>query len=285
MGSNLLKKLLVNNFEVILLKRSFSNLDRIYSVLEHPNLTLFDLDIDKIERVFSNGAIESIIHTATEYGRSGLPIHLVLETNLVYPIKLIELGVKYGVKTFINTDSYFNKCSLNYSHLSNYIVSKRNLVSWLKVLSDHIYIANVALEHIYGPFDSQTKFVGSLIQSVAIKKAERVALTLGHQRRDFIYVDDATEAYIYLLNYMSTTKEKFSEFQLGTGNSVSVRTFAEIIKSLSHSRTILGFGDVEYRSDEIMDSKAENSTLLDLGWRPQVSLQDGVMETIKAFRV
>lgn len=284
LGSNLLHKLLANNYEVIVLKRSFSKLDRIHSVLGHHNLTLFDLDKGNVEDVFAGGVIDSIIHTATEYGRLGSSIHLVLETNLVYPIKLIELGIKYGVKSFINTDSYFNKENFRYSHLLNYSLSKRSLVHWLKNLSEHIHVANVVLEHLYGPGDDDAKFVGNMVQNIAIKQVERIALTYGHQKRDFIYVDDATDAYLLLLGHMMHSNARYSEFQLGTGQSIPVRTLAETIKFLSASQTILGFGDIEYRGDEIMDSKADNSALMELGWRPNVPLQDGVINTINACR-
>lgn len=280
LGSHLLNKLLDNNYEVIVLKRSFSKLDRIASVIGHKNLKLFDLDTGNLDDVFANGDVKSIVHTATEYGRSASSIHLVLETNLVYPIKLIEFGIKYGVKNFINTDSYFNKNNCFYSHLLNYSLSKRSLLSWLHQLSDHINIANIMLEHIYGPDDSETKFVERIIQDIAIKQIARVPLTHGHQKRDFIYVDDVVNAYMLLIEHMKNSNMKFDTYQLGTGESVQVRRLAELIKSVSCSRSILGFGDVEYRSDEIMDSKADISTLMELGWSPMVSLEDGIIKTI-----
>jgi len=284
LGSHLLQKLLANNYEVIILKRSFSKLDRIRSALGHPKLTLFDLDKGNVEDVFADNSIHSIIHTATEYGRPGSPVHLVLETNLVYPIKLIELGIKYGVNNFINTDSYFNKENFRYSHLLNYSLSKRSLVQWLTSLSDNIHIANVVMEHLYGPHDDKVKFVGSMIQNIAIDQIGRIALTHGHQKRDFIFVDDATDAFMLLLEHMKGAGARYREFQLGTGQSIPVRTMAETIKQISSSPTMLGFGDIEYRSDEIMDSKADNSALLELGWSPHVKLHDGVIKTIDSYR-
>jgi len=281
LGSHLLKKLLIENHHVVALKRSFSKLDKINSFIDHPNLTLFDLDVGNLEDVFAKGDIEIIIHTATEYGRAESTIHLVLETNLVYPIKLIEMGIKYKVRSFINTDSYFNKENFFYSHLLNYSLSKRSLVSWLNQLSDRIYIANVMLEHIYGPEDSETKFVEKLVQDIAIKQIERVSLTHGHQKRDFIYVDDVVSAYMHLIYHMKSAKTKYSIYQMGTGESIPVRRLAETIKELSGSRSVLGFGDLDYRSDEIMDSKADNSALMDLGWRPIITLREGLTNIIK----
>ena len=281
----MLHKLLANNYEVIVLKRSFSKLDRIESVIGHNNLTLFDLNVGNLVDVFASGGVDSIVHTATEYGRTESSIHLVLEANLVYPIRLIEFGIKYGVKHFINTDSYFNKENFFYSHLLNYSLSKRSLISWLHQLSSHMCIANVMLEHIYGPGDSGTKFVERMVQDIAIKKIERVPLTYGHQKRDFIYVDDVVNAYMFILDHMRDSKVNYSTFQLGTGESAQVRRLVETIKAISGSQSVLGFGDVEYRSDEIMDSKADRSTLIELGWRPFVSLEDGIRKTVDSHKI
>ena len=280
LGSNLLKLLLVNNFKIVVLKRSFSRLDRIDSVIQHPNLTLFDLDLENLDDLFAVSNIDFIIHTATEYGRSQSSIHALLETNFIFPMWLIELGIKYGVKGFINTDSYFNKKDSIYSYLQNYSLSKRNLVSWLHQLSNNIQVSNIILEHIYGPSDNDVKFFPKMIQDIAIKELPYIPLTEGNQKRDFIYVDDVASAYIFILHYMMQEKFKYKVFEVGTGESISVRNLVKKIKIISGSKSILGFGDIDYRNDEIMDSKAENSNLIDLGWRPVVSLENGVKKLI-----
>ena len=59
--------------------------------------------------MFERKKVDVIIHTATDYGRTETDISHVLEANLTLPIKLIELGVEYEVKCFLNTDSFFNK--------------------------------------------------------------------------------------------------------------------------------------------------------------------------------
>lgn len=283
LGSHLLRRFLADNHEVILLKRSFSRLDRIKSEVKHRNIKLIDLDIDRVEDVFKDGNVTSIVHAATDYGRAEYSINEVLEANLVYPIKLVELGIKYGVSNFINTDSYFNKDQSVYSHLANYAMSKRNLLGWLHRLSDRIQITNVMLEHIYGPEDSDTKFVTKLIKDIAIERVARVSLTFGYQKRDFIYVDDVVNAYTVLLKRIDSEKPNYEVFQIGTGDSISVRELAESIKFISLSKTTLGFGDIKYRNDEIMDSKANNLPLIKLGWQSTTSLKDGLVRTINSY--
>lgn len=79
---------------------------------------------------------------------------------------------------------------------------------------------------------------------------------------------------------MMQEKFKYKVFEVGTGESISIRNLVKKIKIISGSQSVLGFGDIEYRNDEIMDSKAENSNLIDLGWRPFVSLENGIKKII-----
>ena len=45
--------------------------------------------------------------------------------------------------------------------------------------------------------------------------------------------------------------------------------------------TRLDFGAVPYRANELMDSKTDISALKALGWRPEISLEDGIRMTIE----
>jgi nucleoside-diphosphate-sugar epimerase len=285
LGSHLLKAILTNsNDEVCIAKRTFSNTNRIEEELKNDRVSFFDIDTHELEDVFNENKFDSIIHTATEYGRSGGSIHKILGANIVFPIALIELAIKFNVKTFINTDSYFNKEESNYSNLLNYSLSKRSLLVWLKKLSDRIQIINVSLEHMYGPHDNQSKFVEMLFQEIALNKIDRVKLTYGHQKRDFIFIDDITNAYLTLIKYGNDYNFSYKRFEIGSGKSIEVRQLALMIKELSNSPTVLGFGDIEYRPDEMMSSAADIKPIEELGWNCNISLRDGVKNILQLYQ-
>ena len=82
----------------------------------------------------------------------------------MYPINLLEMAVKNNVGVFINTDSYFNKENLSYNYLLNYSLSKKSLNLWLKHFSKKIKIINMVLEHIYGEYDNDNKFIEKIIK-------------------------------------------------------------------------------------------------------------------------
>jgi CDP-paratose synthetase len=281
LGSRLLAELLASGYEVVAIKRSFSNTYRIDGSLGNDKLHLFDIDLCNPSEIFEKYPIRTIVHTATEYGRSSSPIFKILEANLVLPLRLAELGIKNGVECFINTDSFFNKSNNSYSNLLNYSLSKKSLLIWLDQLSSNLKILNVVLEHIYGPNDDDSKFIKSLIQQISINKVSRVPLTHGHQKRDFVYIDDVVSAYIKLIEFSRTHDFLYKSFEVGVGHSVQIRELAEIVKSLSNTNTVLGFGDIPYRRDEIMDSVADISQLRELGWEPKTTLSEGILRTIQ----
>ncbi len=285
LGSNLLGKLLADGYEVAAIVRTNSSLARIEGWVDHRNIKLYNIEKTNPRSIFEENKVDAIVHTATEYGRGGGAISRILEPNLILPIRLIELGIEYKTACFINTDSYFNKGGSTYSNLLNYSLSKKSLLVWLKQLSSQIRIVNVTLEHMYGPGDSRSKFVENLIQEIAVERIPRVRLTHGHQKRDFIYVDEVADAFIKLIEYGRTHEFTFKNFEVGTGESIQVRDFARTIKDLSHSPSILGFGDIQYRSDEIMDSKADISALVELGWSPKIGTREGLSRILHCYGV
>jgi nucleoside-diphosphate-sugar epimerase len=282
LGSHLLERLLEENYTIIVLKRSFSNISRIEKLLNDSKVISYNIDIIQLEKIFIENNIETIIHCATNYGRNNKSCYKVLETNLMFPIMLLEFAVKYKVKTFINTDSYFNKDNNSYSFLLDYSLSKKSLNLWLKYFSNKIQIINMLLEHIYGENDSIDKFVESTIQEVAIVQVKKIDLTLGYQKRDFIYIKDVVNAYIQILTWSEKHKFKFENFDIGTGVTTSIKDFVKEIKKISKSNTLLNFGELPYRKDEIMYSVADNSKLLNIGWEYKYNIHDGINNIIKA---
>ena len=69
LGSYLAKRLLSVGYEVVALKRKSSPLRRVESISS--NITFFDVeDLDYDDLFFKCGKINTIIHTATCYGRN-----------------------------------------------------------------------------------------------------------------------------------------------------------------------------------------------------------------------
>lgn len=284
LGASILRQLLASGRSVVAVVRHNSQYDRITDVLSHSNLIRVENTPEKLNAAFEQNRIRTIIHTATEYGRGEGSVANILDSNLILPIRLAELGVKHGAHGFINTDSYFNKPGGSYSNLLNYSLSKRTLLTWLEKFSPRLNVANVILEHMYGPYDSRTKFVENMVRSIAIERTACLDMTYGHQKRDFIFITDVVDAFMKILEHMEQHAFPFKVFEVGFGRSMQIRDFVKAIADISGSSTQLNFGAIEYRDDEMMNSRADIRGLLDLGWTPAVEPEEGIRKIIKTYR-
>ena len=263
-------------YKVTALKRTFSNTWRIAHLLE--SVQTEDIDLNDLSRVFEGRKFDVIIHCATDYGRKQTSRSDIIESNLVLPLRLLELGMRNNVSAFLNTDTMLDK------RVSDYTLSKRQFREWLESVAADIKGINMILEHFYGPGDDATKFVTAIVRSLVRGQSE-IALTEGKQRRDFIFIDDVVDAFMRVLESIHTLPLGYSEYEVGSGRSVSIREMVETATRLAgNGATHLKFGAIPYRPNEPMDVSVNTDRLAALGWFSKWSLADGLKETICAER-
>ena len=105
LGSKILRRLVERKEEVVLVKRSTSNIRRIEKELEQ--CIVYNIDKVRVEEVFEKERPEVVIHCAATYGRSENEATLVAETNLMFGIRMLTAAEKSGCKYFINTGTFF----------------------------------------------------------------------------------------------------------------------------------------------------------------------------------
>lgn len=131
----------------------------------------------------------------------------------------------------------------------------------------------------YGPADSQLRMIPQVILSLL--REEKPALSPGDQLWDYIYVSDVVNA-LYLAAVNTGIK---GNFNLGSGESNTVRSIVERIRDLINPSFPLGLGDIPYRTDQIMHLKADVTRLKQAArWSPQVNLDDGLKKTVEWYR-
>ena len=277
LGSHLTEKFVNEGLKVIILKRSFSNTWRINHLLD--KVVCYDIDKVNLDKAFEENNIGTVIHTATKYGRANEKASEILESNLLFPLKLLETS------TFFNADTFFNTDTILYEYLNSYALSKKQFVEWLKMFSDKIKIFNLKLEHIYGEKDDTSKFIPWVILQM-LKKEEEIKLTKGEQKRDFIYVKDVIDAYYEIFFKADFFKKTFHEFNLGSGRSVTIKEMVNLVKGIvGNDQVYLNFGAIPYRKNEIMKSEANIEKLKnDIGWEPIISLEKGLKQTIEWYK-
>ena len=135
------------------------------------------------------------------------------------------------------------------------------------------------LEHFYGPGTSPTNFLSYMIGKLKNNEPQ-IDLTLGEQQRDFIYIDDVVNAYLTVIAKQDQLADHYSSFQVCTNQLISIKDLMNLMKSLTNSNSVLNFGAVPYRENELMHSETDNTALINLGWKPQYTIQEGLQKTI-----
>ena len=100
----------------------------------------------------------------------------------------------------------------------------------------------------------------------------------GNQERDFVSVEDVVEANILAIDQGNGTS-----YNIGTGQGTSVNRIFELLKGI-----IMYKWDPERgpsRPGEVYKISLDSTRAAqELGWTPQVSLEDGLRKTVESFR-
>lgn len=120
-----MRAFLNEGWEVLILKRSVSNTNRVSDIIHQ--VASIDIDIVSLESIFKqHGPFDSIVHTSTCYGRGGETVSHVIDANLGFPCDLLETA------TFFNTPIFFNASTILDVNLNAYALSKRQFEDWGK---------------------------------------------------------------------------------------------------------------------------------------------------------
>ena len=277
LGHHLVQQL-AKTYNIIGLVRNPQELKR----LKVGQITLYSTN-EPLNEIFERYRPIGIIHTATKYGRTGESVPNLLDVNVDLPIRLLELSQTYNIKVFINIGSFITQGN-GYNYLQDYALSKKQCSQWLELIANKVNTCKVIdfnLYHPFGPGDSEAKFVSQMVKAMK-EKTPFIDLTPGEQKRDFIYVADAVAAIELALKRSVKLQKPYTQTDLGTGSSYSLRYFLETLKAVSkNTETELRFGKLSYRENEIMEAKANPDLLESWGWKPKYTLDQGLLLTVK----
>jgi nucleoside-diphosphate-sugar epimerase len=268
--------------EVAAFKRNGSGLFRLVDIAG--DIAWYDADsLDLTEPFKLHEGFDAVIHTATCYGRHGESSATIFNANAAFPARLLDASVYFDTGTFFNTDTYFNTDTILNPYLSLYALSKKQFAEWGKMVAvqGKTCFVNIRLEHIYGPQDDPSKFTTHIVRQ-CLNNIPTVALTAGDQLRDFIFIDDAVDAYSVLLEKQHILHGGDLQIGLGSGTAVTIKEFVETVHAACNSTSKLAFGALPYREHEIMQSVADISHLNQLGWKIKTKLEEGIKRLIEA---
>jgi CDP-paratose synthetase len=244
----------------------------------HPlNVDLFDLSDAGINAAVSDAS--AYFNCSVIYDRPDVTDEDIQAVNVELPLRIIRPMLVAGREPrCVLADSFNRKFPISSTTQPRYTASKVRLAEQVaRLCSEHnLPVVLLLIEHMYGPNDSPKKVLPFIVDSL-LRNTPRIALTSGLQRRDFVHVEDVASAMV-----IAQRGENLGlvEAGCGTGVSVPLREAICLLRDLCGSPSELGFGDLPNTPNEILDSRADISWLVSLGWHPAYNLQEGFRNLI-----
>lgn len=262
----------------------------------NPNSEFIKMDIrdEKIRQIFERAKFDCVIHHAAQMDvrKSVDDPSFDASVNVLGTINLLECAKDTGVKkvVFASTggaiygeQDYFpadEKHPLR--PLSPYGIAKLAVEKYL-FYYHHTYGLNyVCLRYanVYGPRQNPRGEAGviAIFADKMLRRAQPVINGDGKQTRDYTYVGDVVRANMFALNHGGT-----EVVNVGTGIETDVNALFGLLNKFTGANC--KELHAEAKKGEQLRSVLDNSKIAKtFGWRPEVTLSDGLGKTVDYFR-
>lgn len=132
----------------------------------------------------------------------------------------------------------------------------------------------------FGPYQSTKAIIPELI--LKCLRGDPIRTTPGEQTREFNFVTNLTEGMVLAAQH----PEKIDgPMNLAGGEEVAIRDLVHKIAELTDTRSQIEIGALPYRPNEIWRMRGDGTRARQvLGWKPRVSLEEGLRITIDWYR-
>jgi UDP-glucose 4-epimerase len=232
---------------------------------------------DGVDTVFHLAALASVPKSIEDPTRTFL-------VNVVGTVNVLSLSVKAKVRkfVFISSSSVYGdggdekqkECSPT-NPLSPYAMSKLVGEQYCDLYGSLYGLQTVYLRYfnVYGEGSSPYGLVIPIFINLAKKNMPLPVYGDGEQTRDFIFVDDAVHAALFL------SKDVFKGvYNAGSGRSVSVNQLAKMIIELTGSKSRIEYH--EARKGDALRTLADINKIKEAGFQPKWSLEDGLRRMV-----
>jgi GDP-L-fucose synthase len=274
------------------------------NIIERTHLQLDLTNQGEVYKFFDEQRPEYVFIAAAKVGGIGANISFpadFIRENMLIECNLIQNSYTFKVKKLIFLGSsciYPKACPQPIKEeylLSGYIEPTNEAYALAKICGIKMCQAyngqygtnfiSVIPNNIYGPKDNydlqSSHVIAALIKKIHSAKAEKKRKVeiwgSGKPLREFLYVDDAAQACLFIMN-----NYKGSQFiNIGSSQEISISQCASLIKK------IIGYeGEFVFdssKSDGVSRKLLDTTRIQALGWESQWKLEEGLKETYKAF--
>jgi len=261
-------------------------------------------EAEKPDQVYLCAAKVGGVHANNTFPAEFIYDNLMIESNVIHN------AWKVGVKKLL-----FLGSSCIYPKLPNQLIKENAMLSGQVEATNEPYaiakIAGIKLcesynrqyqkshgtdyrsvipASLYGPGDNyhseNSHVIPALIRKIHDAKVHQLPEVLvwgsGRPRREFVYIDDMSEAIIHIMNldlvqYREHTEDMVSHINIGFGSDVTIEELAKkLVKIVGYEGRIV-FDS--HKPDGVFRKLIDSSLIESLGWKASISLENGLVIT------
>jgi len=296
-GSHLAERFIKNKHKVILLTKSFKKKNNVNHILE--KITIEKIDItnkNKVESCLEKYKPQLIIHLAGETSHSKSfenplsDIDLNAKSTLIILEKIREMNLKCRFvlgssfivvgkpkKLPVNEETPCNPTTI---YGANRLLSENYCKIYSQVFNLDTTIFRIT--NSFGPKEQiipNKNAINYLIYK-AFKSEDITIYNKGMFFRDLIYISDVIDAIEKIVK-----KGKSGEmYWISSGRKTWFYKIGSLLKKHTQAQTKFVATPKYTKKVDVGNFVVDNSKLKSLGWKPKISIEDGITKTLKFFK-
>lgn len=256
------------------------------------------LDADLLEQALRDGEIDTVVHLAAQaiVGEARKSPRSTFEANVVGTWNVLEAARINGVARTVVASSdkaygpsdvlpYTEELPLRARYPYDASKAAADLITRSYWHTYEMPVAVTRLANLYGGGDQNlSRLIPETISAVMEGRAP-VVRSDGSPERDYLYVDDAANAYLAVLDLLAAGEGRGEAFNAGSGvprRAIDVVTAILRAAGSSDEPDVRGSGVPEGEIErQVIDSSKLNAAT---GWSAVTPLDDGIASTLAWYR-
>ncbi len=282
-GLELCDRLAVRGMVAHALVRSTSDVSRLMSLTTPPTCHMVEDGMDNMAEIVARVGPDAVVHMAGRFVKNDADADLaaLIDSNVTFGTSVLAASAAAGVKSFVNTGSYYQFDDGDRRHSYNlYAATKEAFEAIIAYYRQSwgLRTTTLVLFDTYGPRDWRGKLLPAIIG--AQRSGDVLPLPSDDPTMDLVHGRDVADAFIAAAQGLNASNDLDGRtFAVRTGDPVGVRALVAAVERVGGTNIATSPGawpPPPRPLPPLWDGPMVP------GWSPQVTLEAGIQEMIEA---
>jgi CDP-3, 6-dideoxy-D-glycero-L-glycero-4-hexulose-4-reductase len=278
-GSNLLRYLLSQNWDLYIISQPEFGYQQIEDVKDQIHIVEYDNNIQTLISFFRETNPDVVFHLAAAVINNYKPeqIPILIQSNIQFGTEVLEAMRSGNTRLFVSTGSIWQNYNSNtYNPVDLYAATKEAFEKILLYYVDAFNFRAITLRifDVYGENDKRPKLL-NLVRDIANTQT-RIDVSPAQQELDMVHITDVCTAYLKAYEWLQQNETIRNEvYGVFTDERIKLQDLLLLFGEILEIPVQVNFGGKPYKEREVM---TPCDSLIQLpNWKPNVQLRDGLL--------